>query len=447
MLLAAVILVHLGSMIVYHESAVNAANTTEAMQLAERLASAVRAIVGQPASERDDAAHSLSSASLSLHWSGTPLVDLTGRGDSRLETLRQRLSALFPDASGAGLRVDYSDRQPAGNAHAILGSLRLQDGTFVNFRVPQLAVAAPMVWAALLSTSLMAGGIAVVAMLLMRSLVAPLGALAKAADAIGRGPGITVAERGPDEVRQVAQAFNAMQARIERLIADRTQALAAVSHDLRTPITRLRLRAGFIAERDAQRAIDADLDEMEAMIEATLAYLRGEIEPEQPRVTDLAALLSTLVDDAADAGRPASFTGPRHVNLPIRQLAVKRAFANLLDNALTYGRVAHVVLRETGAAVEVRIDDDGPGIPDDDVERVFAPFERLDGSRNNRTGGVGLGLSIVRQAIEREGGTVTLSNRTEGGLRAAVSIPRRPISAVSAVPEFKRVAAQQRVTG
>ena len=444
-LLAAVILVHLVSMVVYRESAVDAANTAQLMQLAERLASAARMIVGQPALKRDDAAHSLSSANLSLHWDDKPLVDLAGGGDPRLDALRQRLSVLLPDASGPGLRVDYGDRQPAASPHAILGSLRLQDDTFVNFRVPLLADAAPVLPAAFLSTSLMAGGIALVAMLLMRSLVAPLGALARAADAIGRGPGIVVTERGPDEVRQVAQAFNAMQARIERLIADRTQALAAVSHDLRTPITRLRLRAGFIADRDAQEAMDADLDEMQAMVDATLAYLRGDLEPEQPRVTDLAVLLATLVDDAVDAGRPASFTGPRHANVALRPLAVKRALINLLDNALTYGRLARVTLCETDSAMIVQIDDNGPGVPDEDLERVFEPFQRLDGSRNSRTGGVGLGLSIVRQAIGREGGTVTLSNRIEGGLRAEVVFPCRPIAGVNAAPEIPFMIPRQRV--
>jgi signal transduction histidine kinase len=446
-LLSAVILVHLGSMVVYRESAVDAANTAQAIQLAERLASTTQAIAGRPASERDETAHRLSSAGLSLHWSEQPLVDLAGDPDAGLDALRDRLSVLIPGENRSGIRIGYADRQPARKAHAILGSLPLADNSFVNFRVPLLANAAPMLHAALLSTSLMAGGIAVVAMLLMRSLVAPLRALAKAADAIGRGPGITVAERGPDEVRQVAQAFNAMQSRIGRLIADRTQALAAVSHDLRTPITRLRLRAGFIADRDSQAAMDADLDEMEAMIDATLAYLRGDVEPEQPRATDLAALLVTLVDDAADAGRPASFTGPRHLDLPLRQLAMKRAFVNLIDNALTYGSVARVTLRDTDAAVVVQIDDDGPGIPNDDLERVFAPFERLDGSRNSRTGGVGLGLSIARQAIEREGGTVTLSNRVEGGLRAEVVIRRAPNTAGGVSPEPARATTRQRVTG
>lgn len=146
-------------------------------------------------------------------------------------------------------------------------------------------------------------------------------------------------EEGPREVRRAAQAFNRMQARIDRLIADRTQALAAVSHDLRTPIARLRLRAGFVEDAETQRAIDADLDEMEAMIDATLAYLRGETESEPRRPADLAAILETLCDAAADAGHSVRWTGPRQARLVCRPIALKRAFANLIDNAVKYGGV------------------------------------------------------------------------------------------------------------
>jgi signal transduction histidine kinase len=271
----------------------------------------------------------------------------------------------------------------------------------------------------------MAIGVAVVSILLMGTLTAPLRGLARAADAIGRGPEVAVPDAGPDEVRQVARAFNAMQARIHRLISDRTHALAAVSHDLRTPITRLRLRAGFLADPEAQAAIDADLDEMEAMIDATLAYLRGDTEPEDPKEIDLATMLVTLVDAAIDAGQAANFEGPRHAFAPVRGLAMKRAFANLVDNALTHGGDASVMLQDTGAAIRVLVDDSGPGIPEPELERVFEPFHRLDASRNRRTGGVGLGLAIARQTITREGGTVRLLNRPGGGLRAEVVIPRR----------------------
>lgn len=423
-LLAAVVLVHLGSMVAYRDSAFDAANAVHAEQLAERLATVEQSLAQMPAPNRDEAAHGLSSVGLSLRWSDQTAMGAMAVRDPDLVRLRNRLTALVPAAGQDDVRLGYADRQPPGDAHAMLGSIRLPDGSFLSFRVPMIGGEQPGLNAAVLSTSLMAGGVALVAILLMRSIGRPLRGLAQAADAIGRGPTVGVEERGPDEVRHLAVAFNAMQTRIDRLVADRTQALAAVSHDLRTPITRLRLRAGFMADPELQSAVDADLDEMEAMIDSTLAYLRGDAEPEDARQTDLASMLATLVDDAADAGRAASFDGPHHAFIAVRPLALKRAFANLLDNALTYGGCARVTLSDEGVCATVTIDDDGPGIATGDIERMFEPFQRLDISRNRRTGGVGLGLAIVRQAVIREGGTVTLVNREGGGLRAEVTLSR-----------------------
>jgi signal transduction histidine kinase len=424
-LLAAVVLVHLGSMVAYRDSAFDAAGAAHAEQLAERLATVGRSLAQLPAAGRDQAAHDLSSVGLSLRWSERTEMGNVAMADHDLARLRDRLVDLLPGTRTDAVRLGYADRQPPGDAHAMLGSLGLPDGSFLSFRVPMLGGEQPGLRAAFLSTSLMAGGVALVAILLMQSIGRPLRGLARAADAIGRGPVIAVDERGPDEVRHVATAFNAMQARIDRLVADRTHALAAVSHDLRTPITRLRLRAGFMADPELQSAVDADLDEMEAMIDSTLAYLRGDAEPEDARRTDLASMLSTIVDHAADAGRTAAFEGPRHAFADVRPLAVKRAFANLIDNALTHGGCARVALSDDGASVRVTVDDDGPGIAPENVERMFQPFQRMDASRNRRTGGVGLGLAIVRQAIAREGGIVTLATREGGGLRAEVTLSRR----------------------
>ena len=430
-LLAAVILIHLGSMTVYRVAAVDMSDATWARQLAERLAGAVRRTLDQPTTARDSAAHALSSADLSLHWDARPMIAAPVHADARLDALRQRVARALHDmaASDSPLWLDYAEPPAAGHRHIILGTLPLRDGSYLNIRIPLLADTPPLLHTALLSTTLMAAGIAVVAILLVRMLTAPLSTVARAADAIGRGPGVIVAERGPAEVRRVAAAFNAMQARIERTLLDRTQALAAVSHDLRTPITRLRLRAGFVADATIQRDMDADLDEMEAMVDATLAYFRGDADPEAPRVLDLATLLITLVDDAQDAGRDAAYDGPRRADAVLRPLATKRAFSNLLDNAITYGGRARISLSEAGlpydgASLRVVIDDDGPGIPPADLDRVFRPFERLHTSRNLRTGGVGLGLAIARQVILAQGGTITLHTRAAGGLRVEVALPR-----------------------
>ena len=427
-LVAAVVLVHLGSMYLYRESALDAANHSHLQQIAGRIVEARRSIAPVPAETRDAIAHQMSSASLTLHWSALPLADEASGQDPDLQGLRHQLAELMAGPGDREIRLEYRDRLPAAEAHAIVGAVALPDGSSLNFSVPLFVGMESGFHGTLLSTSAMAIGVAIVALLLMRSLTSPLRKLVDAANAIGRGPEIAVPESGPDEVRRLAEAFNAMQRRIKALIADRTQALAAVSHDLRTPITRLRLRAAFV-DRGAQAAVDADLDEMEAMIGATLAYLRGEVEPETPRMVDLSALLSTLVDAASDAGLCAIFSGPRQVSMLMRRLAVKRALSNLIDNALTYGGSARVSLMDTGSAVQINVDDEGPGIPEAELERVFEPFHRLEASRSRRTGGVGLGLATARQAILRERGTIRLVNRRGGGLRAEVVIPKRSAEA------------------
>lgn len=276
------------------------------------------------------------------------------------------------------------------------------------------------------STSVMAIGVALVAVVIVRVLTAPLRRLAAAADAIGltTAPRL-IAEDGPTEVQHVAYAFNRMQRRIHRLVEDRTQALAAVSHDLRTPITRLRLRAGFLADLDTQAKIDADLDEMESMISATLTYLSGDSPAEGRRTINVAAILETLVGEAVDAGQVATYTGPDHVPIDARPVALKRALTNLISNAIKHGGSAAVELRIADGSAIISIADEGPGIPPDQIERAFEPFVRLDQTRNRETGGAGLGLTIARQAITAEGGRLALGNRPMGGLVATVSLSLR----------------------
>lgn len=277
---------------------------------------------------------------------------------------------------------------------------------------------------AVASTTVMAIGIVVASVLLVRWLTGPLRRLAQAADRIGRGRIIAVPQDGPEEVQRLARALEAMQARITRLVDDRTQALAAVSHDLRTPITRMRLRAGFLDDRDTQVRMEADLDEMEGMIAATLAYLQGETESEPQQLTDVGVLLSTLCDAAMDAGGMVAFKGPAHLDTLCRPVALRRAVSNLIGNAVSYGGAARVGLALGTNELTITVDDDGPGIPEEELERVFEPFYRLEASRNRATGGVGLGLTISRQAIADQRGTLALSNRPEGGLRAVVCLPK-----------------------
>jgi signal transduction histidine kinase len=342
-----------------------------------------------------------------------------------LAPLRERLERLVPDLAGLDLRLGFAAPEDGGPGR-VRGAVHLADGSWLTFTAPAPDLVPVPIHASLASLSAMALGIVLASALVVRWITRPLRRLAEAAETFGRGgTPVPVPEDGPREVRDAARTFNAMQARIHRLVTDRTQALAAVSHDLRTPIQRLRLRAGFMEDAEAQHATDADLDEMESMVEATLAYLRGETETEAPRPADLAAILRTLCDDAADRGEGVSYAGPDHVRLRLRPVAIKRTFTNLIENAVKYGGGARVHLADRPDAATVRVEDDGPGIPEEALEAVFEPFQRLEASRNRSTGGTGLGLTIARRVVQGHGGTLSLVNRPAGGLAAIVRLPRR----------------------
>jgi len=266
--------------------------------------------------------------------------------------------------------------------------------------------------------------IALLSVWLSRRLVKPIDEFAHAATRLGRDPAAPpLVESGPREVREAAQAFNQMQQRIRRFVEDRTQMLAAISHDLRTPITRLRLRADLIEEEETQRKFIADLDDMEAMIDSTLSFARDDAQTEEGERIDLAVLLETLCDDASDAGHTARYAGPEHLTLLCRPIALQRALTNLIDNAVKYGGEAEVSLAEADAQVEIAVADQGPGIPLEEQEKVFAPFYRLERSRNRATGGSGLGLAVARSIIRAHGGDITLANHPDGGLVARVGLP------------------------
>jgi signal transduction histidine kinase len=264
----------------------------------------------------------------------------------------------------------------------------------------------------------------------VRQLLLPVKTLAAAAEALGRDVANAppMPETGPLEIVTAAIAFNTMAARVRRFVEDRTFLLTAIGHDLRTPITRLKLRAEFMEDDEQRGKMLADLDEMEAMISATLAFGRDATTSEPLVKLDLASLLRTILDDAAD-GDPAhaealSYAGPEHLPVRARPLALKRALANLVGNALKYGEAAAVTLHAPLRGIaRIDIDDQGPGIPVAEMERVFEPFRRLETSRNRETGGSGLGLSIARNILRAHGGDITLTNRQEGGLRVGVTLP------------------------
>lgn len=252
----------------------------------------------------------------------------------------------------------------------------------------------------------------------------PLARFAEAADRLGvdlRSPPLP--EHGSRELRKAARAFNQMQERLRRLVDDRTMMLAAISHDLRTVLTRLKLRAEFIEDAQQRDKAVADIDEMRAMLDASLSFARDDTAEEPRTSVDLSSLLQSLCDDLADAGGKVAYDGPARLPYWSQPVAMRRAFANLVGNALKYGGEADVSAAGGEGAVMVEIADRGPGIPTAMREQVFAPFFRLEASRSRETGGTGLGLSVARGIVRRHGGDITLHDREGGGLLVRVTLP------------------------
>jgi signal transduction histidine kinase len=258
-----------------------------------------------------------------------------------------------------------------------------------------------------------------------RTITRPLAELARAADAVGRGERrVPLPETGARELRDATRAFNVMQERLRRYLDSRTRVLAAMSHDLRTPLTRLRLRTEALSDESLRERFAADLEEMNAMIGSALQVFRGLDEQEPTSAVDVDTLLATLEAEFAEVGGSVSMAGRAVRPIMGRPQALKRCLTNLLSNAIKYGERATVTI-EDGDALVIRIADEGPGVPEADLERVFEPFFRLEQSRNSETGGIGLGLGIARDIAQSHGGSLVLENREPRGLVAVLTLPRR----------------------
>jgi signal transduction histidine kinase len=305
--------------------------------------------------------------------------------------------------------------------------VRLQDGQWVRITagreadgsVPALPVSLVLqliVTLAIVTVAVMAA---------VRQATLPLQQLALAADSLGRDlDAFPLSEAGPTETRSAARAFNRMQKRIQYLIHERARALAAVSHDLRTPLTRLRLRAELVDDVPLREQIAGDLQSMAAMIDATLDYLRGLKNTEPLRAIDVNALLESMVEDARVIGRSIRLQGRANTPYNGRLSALQRALQNLIDNTIKYGQGAHIVVTDSVNELRIAVLDSGPGIPAADLQRVTEPYYRVDVARSSGAGGVGLGLSIAKDIAYLHGGELQLSNRAQGGLEATLILPR-----------------------
>lgn len=282
-----------------------------------------------------------------------------------------------------------------------------------------------LAWTTAASFAVTALLIAAALWLALGRLILPIRRLADASDSLGRGEDVAELElTGPEELRRLTAAFNRMQTRLRRFVEDRTRLLGALGHDLRSPLTALRVRAEMVDDPETRERLVSTIEEMQEMVSATLSFARGMATTEPVKTVELRGLVADLVAEHAETGGAVTLA-PEGADgvVRIRPLAMRRALRNLIENALRYGNLAQVAIERDAGAVHVIVRDTGPGIPAADLEKVFDPFVRLEVSRSRETGGTGLGLSIVRTIVHAHGGEVTLSNADDGGLVARVTLP------------------------
>lgn len=422
-LLVGLTLSHLLSTAVYSTGHPSVQTGIDTQQFAERIAAAARLLdrTGNETVRRDLAA-ALDGSGLHLHWpmKTPPTPGKKATADTELGTVRAALEEDFGPLGGDRLfKAGASEHRNPGIA------LRLGDGSWALFSPAQEPPPSLLSPHAILSTLIMAIGVILFSVWATRWIGQPLATFADAADRLGRDVNAPpLPPGGPREVRRAAAAFNEMQDRIRRFVEDRTRMLAAISHDLRGPITRLKLRTEMLPDDEARTRMLADLADMEGMVSSTLDFARGEEQTESVQTADLAATLEAICDDAADMGLAADYAWSGRLLCVCRPLALKRALANLIENAARYGGKAKVRAERRSDAIHVTIEDDGPGIPEEAMEKVFTPFFRLERSRNRKTGGMGLGMTVARTVIRAHGGDIRLNNRPEGGLTVVVTLPQ-----------------------
>lgn len=400
----------------------------ELRDLGLRIAGAYRAVAMTAPPQRDATARDLSqTADFAVSLRGAAPTDTLAQMSLDERRLLRAAMGLGPSAMAMPPR-DFVWLGGTRDGRLTVG-LRLADGAWLTFRAE---IAPPRLWHSetfLIAFAMMSVAAALLTIWAVRRLTAPVRTLAAAAEALGRDVNAPpLPETGPTEIATAAAAFNTMAARIRRFVTDRTELLTAIGHDLRTPITRLKLRAEFMDDDDQRKKMISDLADLEAMVAATLAFGRDTSATEPVSPIDLAELCRTVLDEAGDAkpelAEKFAYAGPAHVTIQARSLSLKRALTNLITNAANYGGGARVTLNPPkDGTITLTIDDDGPGIPPGELEKVFEPFYRVEASRNRETGGTGLGLPITRNILRAHGGDVSLRNRPSGGMQATVTLP------------------------
>jgi len=410
------------------------------LQLPGRVAALLDILDGTPVADRQTVLAAAQIPRVHLRLLDAPAPNLGNRGEPDAEVLRHRIEVALTTPRP----VIVADRYRLADETAGPAGGRVENGTWIeaslangqwllvvsNLDPPppsdpvaaEFSLASFVAWV-VLSLALVALLSAVAA----RRLVKPLTELSAAVDHFGAsGDDPPIPPHGPREVEGTIRAFNRMRDRLRRFNDDRTRMMAAMSHDLRTPLTRLRMRIEMADGLDDQQKMLDELDMMNGMVESALSFARDDAKQEPRSLVDLSALVEGICEDAADTGDSVTFVGPRDVAISCRPSAIRRAVSNLVDNAVKYGKSAAVSLTPESERVVIVVDDEGPGIPRNERERVFEPFYRIGSSRDPETGGVGLGLSVTRSIIWEHGGNIVLANRKGGGLTVRIELPDVP---------------------
>jgi signal transduction histidine kinase len=457
-LLAGLLVSHLVGTLIFASDRAQAVRAIGGYAATQRIANLARLVDEAPPAWRSRIVAAASSPTLQVSLSSEPPAFAATAANADSQPIQRYLAEQLPAPLAQRLRVAVSAAAPpiagsaaappiAGFAHhmatggmpmrgpswmtgigegpGLQAAVQFSDGAWLSFvaALPTGVPSAP--WPFVGALAVMAVVVVLTSIWAVGRVTAPLGVIARAAERLGRDVNAPpIAEAGTSEMRRAAQSFNQMQQRVRRLLDDRTRMLAALSHDLRTPLTLLRLRTEGLQEADERERMLATIGELDAMVGASLSFARDQAMAETWRRTELAALVAAIVDDMAEAGLKVTMAPAEPVVLECQPGALRRALVNLIDNAVKYGETAHVAIAVSASTVRIDIDDAGPGIPDADLQRVFEPFHRLEQSRSRETGGTGLGLSIALSIVQAHGGAITLANRAEGGLRASVLLPR-----------------------
>ncbi|OCC22572.1 hypothetical protein MB02_16300 [Croceicoccus estronivorus] len=427
-LAGAILLELLGNLLLHRWQDRELLDSSRAQIIAQQLLNAVHVAEAAAPPDRARLMHSLNMEGLALNWVPSTVIVDHSAAQEQLASMRRWLVQAAPELDGRELRLSLLPAHD-GQQRDLVGLMALRDGSFISFRISSYLRAPPPLWFVSLLHVLLLVIVFGLALIMIRNLIRPLRDLAAAADETGRHHVYRIVPAGPLEVRRLARAFDAMQTRLIKAMDDNTQALIVVSHDLRTPIQRMKLRASMLEDTDTGEMIAHDLSEMEDFIDSTLAYVRSG-KDEQPRLIDVAAMLITIADEASDRGVNVQYIGPGSFVLHTRPLALTRMVQNLMENARRYAeRIEIHLLGEESHYAQIQVEDDGPGIPQAKWAEVVQPFRKLEASQAIRRDGpsakqgAGLGLAFIQRTLHEQSGSLTLGTSALGGLRASIHIP------------------------